>query len=195
MALRSLFPAARFANRIEQLFYRNLFVMVKIAIPCRFARPARTIAFINVGVSFRVFVAAFAMCLRSLISCVCANCWHRVTTRIETLFFSSRPSTIRWFIVSVVIYAINRVSKWTRPHVGNEILESASAWLNDAPSIANSYSASSPIFVIMAARIRAALDHGGPSPIKRLQRFVAHLSSPFKCAYCNTLKAGYANAF
>jgi len=77
---------------------------------------------------------------------------------ISGLSFCSRPSTIGWFVISIIINTINRISLgWSAAHICNKILKT----FQPALTYLNASSAIARIFGIM--RISAPLFHTRPN--------------------------------
>src|ERR1700744_5235894 len=75
-----------------------------------------------------------------------------VRSAIVALLHIVSPSTVAWFVVSVVIDPIERLFIWRLgPHVSKECVEIV------PPSIAHGDSATAPIFEMLVVRIKTAV--------------------------------------
>lgn len=79
---------------------------------------------------------------------------------VASLFGHRDPLAIHGFVISVVVDAIKRATKWALTHIGNEVSKVR-------PSFANAYAASAVERVILRARIATSLEHSGPYRVLR----------------------------
>lgn len=79
-------------------------------------------------------------------------------TSVSPLFDIRRPSTIVWTVTLLIVNALNRALRWTRSHVGDEIIERL-------PTLANRDSAPAIVGVIGGIWVTAALFHTGPTRV------------------------------
>jgi hypothetical protein len=92
---------------------------------------------------------------------------------VEPLSFGRRPFAIRWFVISIVVNAIQAIfSEWrrTRPHVGKKILKRMK------PSGANFNSSAAINWIFGIAGIKASLFHAAPRAIFWGLRFMVRSS-------------------
>lgn len=85
---------------------------------------------------------------------------HDGVAPIKHLLFAACPATIRWFIISVIVNALNGVSGRRLSHVLKERDEAVS------PTVADGYTSATVGRVSIAFRIEASLLHLNPSTIK-----------------------------
>jgi len=85
-------------------------------------------------------------------------CQQAGITSIAILNTPKHPSAIGWFVIAIVIDAVDRMlRRWSLTHIGKECR------VGVAPSLANTDAAPAPETVAFGSRIRAALDHLGPA--------------------------------
>lgn len=79
---------------------------------------------------------------------------------IAGLFVLRRPTTIRRFVIAVVIDPLHRVFKsWTRPNICREVFEGL-------PAMAYRYASSAVVLVCSTLRIFTSLLHSSPNTIE-----------------------------
>jgi len=186
--------SARLGNMRQIVFKRFLFPVENVSVVCASTGSANPTAIGNKGIFSGELMPTFAMRLSAFFGRICSNGLSQTIfiAAVQRLLLACSPSAIRRLIVSIVVDTVKRVSERSRPHVGNKSFEACSSRGNAAPAVAYGYSSASPIFVVRAQRIGAALDHVGPCVVDRLQSFVSHLK-PFLFVglHYNTEKAGY----
>jgi hypothetical protein len=109
-----------------------------------------------------------------------------VGSGIGCLFSGRGPSTIRGFVVAVVVDAIDRVARRTAAHVGQKVIERKS------PSLAYGNAPSAVILIPDVARVLASSLHALPNLVFG-RRFTAGRFAVFPRGY-SRFCAGAANA-
>lgn len=99
-------------------------------------------------------------------------------TSIVSLFFWRRPPAIAGFVVSVVVYAIDRHAERCVPHIGKERSKAG------PPALANRYAPAAVQVVATVCRCIAALLHVRPDSIGSKFRFGVPLFSSGGDAVC-----------
>lgn len=79
---------------------------------------------------------------------------------IVRLFYTSRPSTIRRFVVSIHVDAVDRATRWTWSHVANESAERI------PPLCAHRDAAATVISVVLMLGVEATLLCAEPGPVR-----------------------------
>lgn len=107
-------------------------------------------------------------------------------THVAVLLGRRTPIAVGWFVVSVVISALDRIlRRWFPPHVLNEAVE------RFCPSLANRNTSSAIPFVSSGIRILASLDHASPRGV--LRRFAHIMSDAMRpTAACGRIAIGKA---
>ncbi len=177
-ALR-IWLSSRLTDWVNKLFYGYFLVMVNVSIPCSFTSATRAHALVGVGVRLRHFVPALAVSPSALHVGMRLHGFSKriLISGIQRLFSSRRPSTISRFVISIVVDSIKRKAERPIAHIRTKLLKASSPWRNATPLFANRNTATTPILVVRAVRIGAALNHACPSVVKRLFCFVSHSPS------------------
>jgi hypothetical protein len=92
---------------------------------------------------------------------------------VHLLLNMSSPSTIRRFVVAIIINPVKRMTVWPLSHIFNKVGE-------HVPSIAYRYPSTTVSMPHAAVGVPASVPHVYPSVIKRVTRLTW-----FTCHYCN----------
>jgi hypothetical protein len=104
--------------------------------------------------------------------------WIRTTNLVLTLFFLSSPTAIIWFVIAVIVYSIQGLSKGFVSHVSQEISKIF-------PAVTNLYASAAVSVPMLVIWIGAALKHAIPASVN---------SIPFTNARMSMLEARLAPA-
>lgn len=86
---------------------------------------------------------------------------------IALLLALCRPFAIAWFVISVIVDALNGVLRWALSHIGNKAFKGQ-------PSIANGNPASAVILPRYVRWIVAPAENSSPNIVERVVRWGAH---------------------
>lgn len=94
---------------------------------------------------------------------------------ISSLFASSRPSQVAWFVVSVIVYAVKSSARFTVMRQFSHVIMERFKVMT--PFVAEGNAAPAIVGVIARARIGASLNHACPRTVKRMiGQSVFHIS-------------------
>lgn len=86
-------------------------------------------------------------------------CHPDIASRVVALLSASGPAAIRWFVISVIVLALDLQTDRLRAHVGVEILKRVS------PALAHLDAPASPFWKLRAVWIVASLFDFDPRPV------------------------------
>lgn len=169
-----LFPSG-IANRIQQFFYWNLLLMVKVSVPSRPAIFAGAITVMPVRVLWREFMSALAVSLRTFNGSMRRHGqWLTRISFVGSLFLSRGPLAVFRTVGAVIVNAFNGHLERSSSHVGSEVFEPAASRADRSPAFAYINASTTPVRVVFAFFVFTPLNNVCPRCVERFCGVVSH---------------------